>query len=422
MNNKRLYAASFGHFAIDILNSSIAIILTAVAAEFDLSVSQIGLAAMLYTFAASLTQPLFGILVDKLNGRWITGLGVLWTMTFYALAPWMPNYPALVTCLVIGALGSGAFHPAGMINATMAGGKYPTTATSIFFVLGQIGLAFGPVMTGILIQRYGLAAMPYMALAMTPAVLYALVVLRHPYEEEEAPAAVVAPPAKPTPAKPTVSAPAAPPAAAGSALGRTSRSGLYVALAFILLISLRSTTQQSFTMLLPRYFADQGYTPAMYGTMLGVLGLAGALGTFVGGYLGDRYNRRMVIFASMTLGALFSFLMLHTDGWAYVAVALGGGLMMNIPHSVLLIMAQRLLPKRKGMIGGAVLGLMFASGAAMAGLASWVADWVGLPAVLSVIALLPVGAGLCALLLPSTRGSESIAVEPVQGPAVSAAD
>src|SRR5690606_11157632 len=105
MNRKRLFAASYGHFAIDVLNSTIPIILTAVATSFNLTVSQIGLAAMLYTFAASLTQPLFGILVDKLHGRWITGLGILWTTGFYALAPFMPNYPALVACLTVGALG-----------------------------------------------------------------------------------------------------------------------------------------------------------------------------------------------------------------------------------------------------------------------------------------------------------------------------
>lgn len=407
MNNTRLYAASIGHLAIDILNSSIAIILTAIAADFDLSVSQIGLAAMLYTFAASLTQPLFGILVDKLSGRWVTGLGILWTMTFFALAPFMPTYPALVTCLVIGALGSGAFHPAGLINATMAGGKLPTTATSIFFVLGQIGLAVGPILTGFLLQNFGLMALPYMALAMTPAVVYALAALRHPYEETAA-----APPAQRPPETPSNT----------GGMGRAATRGLYVALAFILLITLRSTTQQSFVTLLPKFFADQGHTPAVYGAMLSVLGLAGATGTFVGGYLGDRYNRRMVIFASMTLGAVFSFLMLHTGGWAYIAVALIAGIMMNIPHSVLIIMAQRLLPKRKGMVGGAVLGLMFASGAATAGLASWIADWVGLPLVLSVIALLPIGAGLCALMLPSTRGGESISVEPAQKATASAAD
>src|SRR5690606_28624218 len=140
--------------------------------------------------------------------------------------------------------------------------------------------------------------------------------------------------------------------------GQAAQFGLYAVLAFVLLISLRATTQQSFVTLLPKYFADQGYSPALYGTMLSVLGLAGAAGTFVGGYLGDRYNRRMVIFASMTLGAVFSLLMLHTGGWMYALVALAAGIMMNIPHSVLIIMAQQLLPQRKGMIGGAVLGLM----------------------------------------------------------------
>ena len=49
MNGKRLFAASYGHFSIDSLNSTIPIILTAVATNFNLSVSQIGLAAMIYT-------------------------------------------------------------------------------------------------------------------------------------------------------------------------------------------------------------------------------------------------------------------------------------------------------------------------------------------------------------------------------------
>jgi hypothetical protein len=74
------------------------------------------------------------------------------------------------------------------------------------------------------------------------------------------------------------------------------------------------------------------------------------------------------------------------------------------------------------MIGGAVLGLMFASGAATTGLGSWIADYAGLPAVLSVFALLPIGAGLCALTLPSTRGTEAVAeAKPAQEAAPSAA-
>ena len=402
MNIKRLFAAAYGHFSIDILNSTIPVILTAVATNFNLTVGHIATAAMIYTFAASLTQPLFGILVDKLRGRWIASIGVIWTMAFYALAPFMPNFPTLVACLALGALGSAAFHPAGMINATMAGGKSPTTATSLFFVGGQIGLALGPTLAGVLLQNYGLLAMPYMALAMTPAALFMLWFLRQPYEDE-----LSTQPAQPA-ATPVITKPVT--IVSTNATRNVAATGLTVILAFILLIVFRSTTQQGFTTMLPKYFADQGYTPAQYGAMLSVLGIAGATGTLLGGWLGDRYNRRMIIFGSMTLGALFSLLMLYTDSWLYVLVALGAGLMMNVPHSILIIMAQRLIPARKGLVGGAVLGLMFAAGAATTGLGGYIANAVGLPLVLNVFALMPLGAGLCALILPSTRGSDEVAV------------
>lgn len=411
MNTKRLGAAAYGHFAIDILNSSIAMILTAVSGVFELTVGQIGMAAMIYTFAASLTQPLFGALNDRLRGRWLAGGGMAWTMIFYGLAPFMPNFPALVTCLTIGALGSGAFHPAGMVNATLSGGRYPTTATSIFFVAGQSGLAIGPLLTGILIQNYGLLGLPFMALAMLPAAIFMFVTMHRPYADE---------PDAPRPAQPAASVQAA---ANGNSNGsRIASRGVWIVVAFILLITLRSTNQQGFVTLLPKYFSDMGFAPATYGAMLSVLGFAGAAGTFIGGWLGDRFNRRMVIFISMTLGALCSFLILRADGWLYAIAALGTGLLMNIPHSILLIMAQRLLPKRKGMIGGAVLGLMFASGAAMTGISSRVADFVGLPAVLTAIALMPMGAGLCALLLPATRGVEPSPAPAPSKPAASAAD
>jgi predicted MFS family arabinose efflux permease len=238
-----------------------------------------------------------------------------------------------------------------------------------------------------------------MALAMTPAAFCALYLLREPYADE---------PAAPKPA--VAPAPAEPVAELPNRTSAVARRSLYVALAFIMLITLRSATQQTFTTLLPKYFADQGIPLAVNGAMLFVLGLAGASGTFIGGFLGDRYNRRKIIFASMTAGAVFSFLMLYTSGWGYVAATLVAGIMMNIPHSILIIMAQRFIPARKGMMGGAVLGLMFLSGAVVAWLASIAADYVGLPLVLTVVALLPLGAGVCALTLPSTRGLETAPV------------
>ena len=76
----------------------------------------------------------------------------------------MPNYPALIFCLTIGAWGSGAFHAAGMVNANASGGtRYPTMATSVFFLFGQTGLAVGPIVAGFYLERIGLAGMAYQA-------------------------------------------------------------------------------------------------------------------------------------------------------------------------------------------------------------------------------------------------------------------
>lgn len=413
---KRLTSIALGHFSIDVLNSSIAVILTVLSGKFDLSISQIGLAAMIYTFAASLTQPLFGMLADYLKGRWLAAISVAWTGIFYAIAAFAPSYPLLVATLTIGALGSGAFHPVGMVNAASAGGKYPTTATSIFFLLGQSGLALGPMSAGLLLQYLDITVgLPLLALTVVPAVLMMAIYLRHPQHivieddtardespvkdrsANEPPAVTSAPTTSSHWRKPIVSA---------------SNGASIVFIAFIAVVALRAATVQSLVTLLPRYFSDLGYTSGAYGIMIGIFAFAGALGTFLGGYLGDRVNRRLTIFASTLLSVPFTFLLLRVDGPLFYVVAAAAGALLNIPHSILIVMAQRLLPKREGMIGGAVLGFMFASGAVMAWLASWLADLVGLPLVLTMLAFLPVGAAIAALLLPATR-SRSLAAQPI---------
>ncbi len=107
------------------------------------------------------------------------------------------------------------------------------------------------------------------------------------------------------------------------------------------------------------------------------------------------------IFVDDDQRALFLWLAAR-PGALLIASAILAGVLLNIPHSILLVMAQQLLPARKGVMGGAVLGFMFASGAATAWLASLLADQVGLGPVLTALGFVPIAAGVCALVLPST--------------------
>lgn len=382
MDLRRLSSVSLGHLVIDILSSSVAMILTALAIPFALSNSDIGLGVMIYQFVGSLTQPWFGVLADRLGGRLLGALGLAWTAAFYFAATYATNYQVLLLLMSCAALGSAAFHPQGAMVASNAGGSRASSATAIFFLLGQSGLALGPVLAGVLLERSGLEGVRVLAAATVPFVFLMALWLRRPVDLGARPA----PPAE------------APPRVPGQKKDRLplARS---VFVAFVLVVGLRATVQSGYYGLLPKFLADQGYSPSVYGFMVGIFSIALAVGTLGGGILGDRFSHRSLLIWASIVSAPFTVWMLFSDGLLFAVVSVVAGLLVGVPHSILVVMAQNLLPNRQGLASGSVLGFMFAAGAAGTGLAGWLADFVGLPLVLLVVALLPLGAGVAAFFL-----------------------
>ena len=390
MKTGRLLSISLGHMFSDILSSSVAMILTMMAGQFELSPSGIAFGALLYTICSSLTQPLFGLWADKLRGRWLAPAGLLWTMIFFLTIPFAPSYFIMLTLLCIGALGSAAIHTAGMLIAPDAGGRYATTATSFFFVLGQLGLAVGPYSAGKVFERFGTRGLLLPALSTLPVVLLMFFKLHDPIDDAAY--------------KPTIET------KSDDAQTTTADQVAWGALgALLLLILLRSTTLHSYTVLLPRYFQELGDSPSEYGYKLMIFMFGFATGTFVGGLLGDMFSRRVVIFVSTLASIPFCYFMLGSTGWLFALSAFMAAFFLNMAHSILIITAQALLPKSKGMMGGVVLGFMFASGAFMAWIAGLVANYWGLPNVMYALAFVPILAALSVLLLPRTKKDPVIA-------------
>lgn len=186
-----------------------------------------------------MSQPLFGSLTDNLRGRWVGATGLLWTLLLYTLASFMPTYSLFIGVLMVGGLGSGAFHAAGLLNASSSGGKKPTLATSVFFVGGQVGYALGPIIAGVLLLRMGLGAMPWIALAMLPAVFVMFFYMNDPLPA-------------PAPAVARGSAAAGAAGRRGKAHTAAAFSGAVAMTALFALITFRSGTAQSFSTLLPK--------------------------------------------------------------------------------------------------------------------------------------------------------------------------
>ncbi len=98
--------------------------------------------------------------------------------------------------------------------------------------------------------------------------------------------------------------------------------------------------------------------------------------------------------------------------YGFLPLAFAAGFFIGVPHSILVVMAQRLLPGRQGLASGAILGFTFAAGAVGMGVAGPFADIFSLSSVLHVVALR--SGAICAFFM-RTRTPVTPAMAPVAG-------
>ncbi|MBS0439272.1 MAG: MFS transporter, partial [Proteobacteria bacterium] len=124
-----------------------------------------------------------------------------------------------------------------------------------------------------------------------------------------------------------------------------------------------------------------------------------ALGTLVGGPVGDRIGRKYVIWASI-LGVLpFTLLLPHANLFWTAVLSVVIGLILSSAFSAILVYAQELLPGKVGTISGMFFGFAFGMGGLGAALLGELADHRGIEYVYAICAWLP-AIGLLTVFLP----------------------
>jgi FSR family fosmidomycin resistance protein-like MFS transporter len=130
--------------------------------------------------------------------------------------------------------------------------------------------------------------------------------------------------------------------------------------------------------------------------------VAGAVGTFFGGPLSDRFGKKRIISISMLATLPFSLLLPFVPAViAFVFLLLTGFILMT-SFSVTVVYAQELVPGKIGTMSGLTVGLAFGMGAVGSVGLGYIADLIGMPTMISFIGVLPL-LGLTAFLLPSDK-------------------
>ena len=130
--------------------------------------------------------------------------------------------------------------------------------------------------------------------------------------------------------------------------------------------------------------------------------LASALGTLLGGPIGDRIGRKPVIWFSILGVAPFALLLPHANLFWTTTLTIAIGLILSSAFSAILVYAQELMPGRVGTVSGLFFGFAFGMGGLGAALLGMLADRTSIEFVYRSIAWLPL-LGVVAALLPRRR-------------------
>lgn len=132
--------------------------------------------------------------------------------------------------------------------------------------------------------------------------------------------------------------------------------------------------------------------------------IAGAVGTFIGGPLADRFGKRNLMLFSTLGTAPFALSLPYLPlGWVLPVVFLAG-FILSLSFSIFVVYAQELLPENVGMASGLIVGLAFGMGALRAVVLGKIADTYTLKSLMIMCSFLPLF-GILTYWLPKDRRS-----------------
>ena len=380
-----LGAISLSHFLNDMMQSLILAMYPLIKGDFHLNFAQIGLITFTFQATASLLQPLVGMYTDRHPKPYSLACGMCCTLLGLLMLASASSFVSLLCAAALVGSGSSIFHPESSRVARMASGGKFGLAQSIFQVGGNAGTALGPLLTAWIVLPHGRGSVAWFSLVALLAMAVLWGVGRW-YSAQQKSGALKA---KLRQAG----------AETGLSRGRVAISiSILLTLVFSKYFYLASLSSY-FTFYLIHKFNLSVQDAQIH---LFIFLFAVALGTVIGGPVGDRIGRKRVIWVSILGVAPFTLLMPHVGLTATTILSFVIGLILASAFSAIIVYAQELLPGRVGMVAGLFFGFSFGMGAVGAALLGKLADLQGIDFVYNICGFLPL-LGLLTVFLPDIR-------------------
>ena len=375
------------HLLNDSIQSVIPAMFPILGKSMGLSFTQLGFIAFALNMVSSVMQPFIGAFSDKRPMPYALPIGMTSTLLGVIGLALAPNYSLVIVSVLFIGLGSAIFHPEGSRVAHMAAGTRRGLAQSIYQVGGNSGQALAPLITALILVPLGQIGAAWFSLVAAAAV-FLLIYIAFWYSNRLKEASILN-----THYRSNVADTSQP----------ISKKVLFALILILFLIFARSWYVAGITNFYA-FFTMEHYDFSIQKAQIFLFAflVAGALGTFFGGPLADKFGKRKIIIISILGSAPLSILIPFVPASvAFVFLLITGFILMS-SFSVTVIYAQELVPGKIGTMAGLTVGLAFGMGAIGSIALGIMADHFGLLATLTFTGFLPI-LGALGFFLPSDQ-------------------
>jgi len=380
-----LAAISFSHLLNDTIQSLLPAIYPILKTSYNLSFSQVGLMTLTLMVTASVLQPLVGLYTDKRA----TPYSLVYGMAFSLLGLLLLSVASRLGTLLLAAgligVGSAVFHPESSRVARMASGGRHGLAQSVFQVGGNVGSALGPLLAAFLVLPRGQSSIAWASSVALLAIAVLWKVGGWSSHQHRAPRP------KATEAH-TIHHPE-----------HLTVSETRVRWSIVVLVALIFSKYFYLASLTNYYtfYLINHFNVSVQAAQIDLFIFLGAVaaGTILGGPIGDRFGRKLVIWVSILGVFPFTFALPYANLFWTQILTVVIGLILASAFSAIVVYAQELMPGRIGLISGLFFGFAFGMGGLGAAVLGRLADATSIVFVYRVCAYLPL-IGLLTGFLP----------------------
>lgn len=374
-----LFSISFAHLLNDLIQAIIPSIYPLLKESYNLTFSQIGLITFAFQFSASIFQPLVGYYTDKNPKPFSQIYGMLFSMAGIVSISYADNFYWIIASVILIGTGSSIFHPESARISNLASGGKRGLAQSIFQVGGNFGTALGPLLVALIVipnsQQYILwfIIVAAIGLAILSKIAYWYrdhLVLRK------------------NKVQPFID------------FHNLPKRKVQIAIGILLIVIFsKFFYTASLSSYYQFYIIDKfGLTIKQAQFHMFIYLIAYAVGTILGGPLGDKIGRKYVIWLSVFGAFPFALMLPYVNlFWTDVLMVIIG-IIISSAFPAILVYAQELLPKKIGMISGLFYGFAFGMGALGSALLGKLADYTSISYVYHVCSYLPLIGAICYFL------------------------